>query len=321
MRTCGIWNRLGFRRADWLRPVSFMMAFALFVSAGVTQAHGQYPPPPPQPGQDQAPPPPPPPPDQGYPQQGPPEQPQPPAPYLPPQQLDQLVQRIALYPDSLLAQTLAAASVWEQVPEAAGWADQHANLHGDALAQAITADNLQWDPSVMALLPFPQVLDMMAQDPGWTQQLGGAVLAQRGDIMDAVQRDRQQAYAYGYLRTNPYDTVVNNGEYVEILPVNPAYVYVPYYSPGVVFAAPRPGFVLGAGIRFGPAIVVGGAFAPWGWGTVGFAWGAHSILIDHTPWNRTWANRRYYVHSYARPYAHGPGPRVEHHEVRRDERR
>jgi hypothetical protein len=139
--------------------------------------------------------------------------------------------------------------------------------------------------------------------------------------MDAVQRDRQQAYNYGYLRTNPYDTVTYDGQYVEILPVNPAYIYVPYYNPAMVFVAPRPGFVLGTGIRFGPAIVVGGAFAPWGWGAVGFGWGAHAILIDHAPWNRTWLNRRAYVHPYARPFVHGPGPRVEHHEVRRDDRR
>ncbi|MGA3047619.1 MAG: DUF3300 domain-containing protein [Terracidiphilus sp.] len=320
MRTSRISFGFGFRRAYWLRPVSLAMALALIASAGVTHAMAQDQPPA-QPMQ--APPPPPPPPgqgpDQGYPLQGTAEPPQAPAPYLPPQQLDQVVQRIALYPDSLLAQTLTASSVWEEIPEAAGWADQHANLHGDALADAIRADNLQWDPSVLALLPFPQVLDMMAQDPGWTQQLGGAVLAQRGDVMDAVQRDRQEAYNYGYLRTNPYDQVVYNGEYVEILPVNPAYIYVPYYNPGVVFVAPRPGF--GVAIRFGPAIVVGGAFAPWGWGTVGFGWGAHAIFIDHTPWNRTWVNRRYYVHSYARPFVHGPGPRVERHEIHHDDRR
>lgn len=319
------------RRAHWLRPAAFIMALALIFSVSTIQGHaqGQYPPPPP-PGQDQAPPPPPPPPPpgqgpdqgppQGYPQQGPGD-PQGPPPAMAPQQLDQLVQRIALYPDPLLAQTLAAASVWEQIPEAANWADQHAALHGDQLAEAIRADNLQWDPSVMALLPFPQTLDMMAQDPGWTQALGSAVLAQRGDVMDAVQRDRQQAYNYGYLRTNPYDNVVNDGQYVEILPVNPAYLYVPYYNPGVVFFAPRPGFAVGVGIRFGPAIVVGGAFAPWGWGSVGFGWGSHAILIDHAAWNRGWGNRRYYVHPYAHGYAHGPGPREEHHEVRRDEHR
>jgi len=169
----------------------------------------------------------------------------------------------------------------------------------------------------MALLPFPQVLDMMARDPAWTQALGSAVLAQRNDIMDAVQRERQQAYSYGYLRSNPYDNVVYDGNYVQIVPVNPAYVYVPFYDPAIVFVRPRPGFAYG--IRFGPAVVVGGAFAPWGWGSVGFAWGAHNILIDHTPWNRVWVNRSYYAHSYAHGYVHAPGPRVERHDEHRDE--
>jgi hypothetical protein len=235
---------------------------------------------------------------------------------MPPQQLDQLVQRIALYPDPLLAQVLTASTVWEQIPEASGWANEHANLHGEALSSAMQADNLQWDPSVMGLLPFPQVLDMLARDPGWTQALGSAVLAQRGDVMDAVQRDRQEAYSFGYLRPSPYDNVVYDGNYVQIVPVNPAYIYVPYYDPAIVFVRPRPGFAVGFGIHFGPAIVVGGGFAPWGWGSVGFAWGSHNILIDHTPWNRVWVNRGYYVHPYARGWVHGPGPRVEQHEVR-----
>lgn len=294
-----------------------IVLLALF-SASVLPARAQYPAPPPNPnypqqGPDQAPPPPPPP---AEPQYG---EPQPPAPYLPPQQLDQIVQRIALYPDPLLAQILTASSVWEQIPDAATWANQHAYLHDQALAAAIQQDNLQWDPSVMALLPFPQVLDMMARDPAWTQALGSAVLAQRNDVMDAVQRDRQQAYSYGYLRSNPYENVVYDGNYVQILPTNPAYVYVPYYDPAIVFVRPRPGFAYG--IRFGPAVVVGGGFAPWGWGSVGFAWGAHNILIDHTPWNRVWVNRGYYVHPYERGWTHAPGPRVEHHEEHHEEHR
>jgi hypothetical protein len=302
------------------RAALLMTLFASLAAATLARAQDQYPaPPPPPPGQqgypDQAPPPPPPP--------GEPAQPeaQAPPPYVPPQQLDDLVQRIALYPDPLLAQALTAASVWEQIPDAATWADQHANLHDDQLAAAIQADNLQWDPSVMGLLPFPQVLDMMARDPQWTQALGSAVLAQRNDVMDAVQRDRQQAYSYGYLRSSPYDNVSDDGNYVQIVPVNPTYVYVPYYNPAVVFVHPRPGFAVGLGIHFGPAVVVGGAFAPWGWGSIGFAWGAHNILIDRTPWNRGWANRRYYVHSYEHAYVHAPGPRVERHEEHRDDHR
>ena len=79
------------------------------------------------------------------------------------------------------------------------------------MAAAIRADNLQWDPAVLALLPFPSVLNMMVQDPAWTQQLGTAVLTQRADVMDAVQRMRRQSYKFGYLRTNPYDSVVDPG--------------------------------------------------------------------------------------------------------------
>jgi hypothetical protein len=137
---------------------------------------------------------------------------------LAPQQLDPLVSRIALYPDPLLAQILTASTFSPEIPDAANWSNQHAGLNGDALANAIRQDNLPWDPSVLALLPFPQVLQMMAQDPGWTQALGDAVLAQRPDVMDAVQRMRQQAYSYGYLRPNPYDNVVNSGGYIEIVP-------------------------------------------------------------------------------------------------------
>jgi hypothetical protein len=182
-----------------------------------------------------------------------------------PPQLDQLVARIALYPDPLLAQTLTASTYWSVIPEAAAWADQHSYLKGDALAQAMQADHLQWDPSILALLPFPSVLDMMARDPAWTQQLGNAVLTQNSDVMDAVQRMRQRAQSYGYLASNSYINVVSSGGYIQILPLNPGVVYVPSYDPVVVFAPPRPGFVIGGAIHFGPGITIGAAFGGWGW--------------------------------------------------------
>src|SRR5580704_3673640 len=136
----------------------------------------------------------------------------PPPPSYAPAQLDGIVQRIALYPDPLLAQILAAATFPDQISDAAGWADQHHYLTGDELAKAITDDNLPWDPSVQALLPFPSVLDMMASDMAWTNDLGNAVLAQRPDVMDAVQRMRQKAKDYGYLRSNG-QIVVSGGPY------------------------------------------------------------------------------------------------------------
>ena len=171
-------------------------------------------------------------------------------PYFPPAQLDQMVARVALYPDPLLAQIFAAATYPDQIPDAARWADQHHYLSGQALADAIQADQLPWDPSVQALLPFPSVLDMMASDMGWTTDLGNAFLAQQQDVMDAVQRERRKAYDYGYLRTNP-QVIVGGGPYITIAPVNPAFIVVPYYSPAVVFVAPRAGFVVGGAIRFG----------------------------------------------------------------------
>jgi hypothetical protein len=222
---------------------------------------------------------------------------------LTPPQLDQLVSRIALYPDPLLAQILTASTYWSEIPEAATWARQHSYLKGDALARAIQADHLQWDPSILARLPFPSVLDMMARDPAWTEQLGNAVLTQDADVMDAVQRTRQLAMSYGYLKPNGYIKVVSSGGYIQILPVNPNVIYVPYYDPLVVFAPPRPGFAISGAIRFGPGITIGAVFGGWGWWLgSGFIWPSHTILIDRRPWGRVWVNRVGYVQ-----WAEAPG--------------
>ena len=252
-------------------------------------------------------PPPPPPPAPAAPE------PAPPGPPLTEKQLENLVSRIALYPDPLLAQILTASTYWNEIPEAAAWADEHSNLKGEVLANAIRKDNLQWDPSVLALIPFPSVLDMMAKDPAWTEQLGNAVLVQRGDVMDAVQRLRRQARKYGYLQKNPYCNVVETDGYVEILPVNPAYIYVPYYDPFVVFGPPAPGFFVGGAIRWGPAVIITAGFLPFGWVHPYFLWGAHTIYFDRTPWSRVWVNRGYYRQPYAHPWVPRPGPRVEVH--------
>lgn len=241
----------------------------------------------------------------GYGQQGYPSQ-------MPPQQLAQLAGPIALYPDGLLAQVLTASTFYNQIPDAAGWSGAHRNLHGDQLAAAIQEDRVPFDPSVIALLPFPDVLNYMAKNMGWTQQLGSAVLAQRNEVMDAVQQDRAQAYNYGYLRSGQYDNVLYDPGNIQILPVNPGSYYVPFYDPAVVYYRPRPGFFVGGAIRFGAGISIGAAFAPWGWGGVGFGWRTHNILIDNHAWGRTWVNRGAYVHPYAAP-RHFEGPRVEHH--------
>jgi hypothetical protein len=250
--------------------------------------------------QDQAPPP--------QDQQGPP-------PLLNPGQLDNLVARIALYPDPLLAQILTASTFGDQIPDAAQWADEHHYLKGQDLANAIQADQLPWDPSVQALLPFPSVLDMMASDMGWTNDLGDAVLAQRADVMDAVQHQRHEAEKYGYLRTNQA-IIVSGGPYVSIEPVNPGFIVVPTYNPAIVFAAPAPGFFVGGAIGFGFGIGIGGFFRPWGWGVTRFDWGGHGIWVNNVRWGRTWANRRAYAHPYpgVRRYA-TYNRAAEHHEL------
>jgi hypothetical protein len=237
-----------------------------------------------------------------------------PTPSYPSAELDRIVSPIALYPDPLLAQVLAAATYPDDISEAAQWADGHSYLKGQRLIEAIGADRVPWDPSVQALLPFPSVLDMMARDMPWTQELGDAVLAERADVMDAVQRMRRQAWTYGYLRSNG-SVIVNTGAYIEILPAGPDVIAVPVYDPRIVFAPPRRGFAVATAIRFGTGISLGVEFAPSGWGGARFAWPSHTVIINRTPWQRTWANRRTYVHPFdVRRYT---GQRaVERHELR-----
>jgi hypothetical protein len=311
------------------RSFMFLLAALFFSASSFAQ---QYPPsnqgPPPgypsnPPPQGQAPPP------QSYPQQGPPPQygaPPPPYPQnapppsFTPDQLAQIVSRVALYPDSLLAQILAAATYPDQIPDAARWADEHHYLSGAGLAAAIQGDQLPWDPSVQALLPFPSVLDMMASDMRWTSDLGNAFLANQQSVMDAVQDERHRAQQYGYLRSNG-QIVVSGGPYIAITPANPDFVVVPYYDPRVVFYAPRPGFFVGGAIHFGYGVTIGGFFRPWGWGYNRFDWGGHAVFIDNSPWRRSWATRYNYVHPYPDIHRYPAAPRYQerHEEYRRSE--
>jgi len=230
------------------------------------------------------------------------------------EQLDNIVSRIALYPDPLLAQILTASTFPDQIPEAAEWADEHHYLTGAELARAIEADHLWWDPSVQALLPFPSVLDTMASDMDWTNDLGNAVLVDRSAVMDAIQRMRRKAKEYGYLRSNEYITV-REGPYIEIEPVNPDFIVVPAYDPWVVFAPPPPGFYVGGAITFGFGVTIGAWFRPWGWGACRIGWGEHAIFINNVRWERGWRNRGVYVHGYPGIHRYVAANRLEHHEL------
>ena len=207
-----------------------------------------------------------------------------------PQDLDQMLAPIALYPDSLLAQVLIAATYPDQVAEADRWMKANPNLKGDALNDAL--DKMTWDLSVKALAPFPQVLDMMAKESAWTQRLGEAFLAQQADVMDAVQKLRQKAEAAGNLKSTEQMKVVTKGEAIEIEPANPEVVYVPRYDPVVVYgpwwypAYPPlvyspccwPGVAVGVGVfGFWGAVAVGPV---WGWGWGSWGWGGHNVNIN-----------------------------------------
>jgi Protein of unknown function (DUF3300) len=222
------------------------------------------------------------------------------APAYPAAELDRIVSPIALYPDPLLAQVLAAATFSPDIPDAARWADQHHYLNDTALTASMTADRLPWDPAVQALLPFPSVLEMMTSNMPWTEELGAAFLAQQTEVMDSVQRMRQRAQSYGYLRSNQR-LIVRSGPFIEIVPANPAFIVVPYYDPVVVFAPPRRGLLVSGVIGVGFGVTIGPAFAPWGWGATRFGWNEHVVIVNNAPWRRAWTNRATYVHPYAVP--------------------
>ena len=142
-----------------------------------------------------------------------------------PEQLQQLVAPIALYPDSLVAQILAASTFPEQVVEADRWVQAHPDLKGDDLGKAV--DQQDWDPSVKALTAFPTVLGNMDKNLSWTSSLGDAYYNQQQDVTEAVQVMRQRAQSAGDLKDTPQQNVTTDGSTIVIQPANPDVVYVP----------------------------------------------------------------------------------------------
>ena len=153
-----------------------------------------------------------------------------------PEQLQQLVAPIALYPDSLVAQILAASTFPEQVVQADRWVQAHPDLKGDALGHAV--DQQPWDPSVKALTAFPSVLGNMDKNLSWTSSLGDAYYNQQPEVMDAVQVMRRRAQQAGNLKTTPQQTVETQGSTIVIQSAAPEVVYVPAYDPWVVYGDP-----------------------------------------------------------------------------------
>ncbi len=212
------------------------------------------------------------------------------APQLSAQELQQLVAPIALYPDALVAQILAAATYPTQVVEADRWMQRHSNLKGEELAKEV--DKQDWDPSIKALAQFPSVLENMDKNLSWTSSLGEAYANEPEDVTNAVQEMRQQAEKAGHLNSNEQERVTAQGNTIVIEPVSPDVVYVPAYDPWLVYGAPivaYPGwypvpgiFWGGVGLSFGVGFGVGyfGGFG-WGWGHWGYDWHDRRAFFDH----------------------------------------
>jgi hypothetical protein len=193
-----------------------------------------------------------------------------------PDQLDNLLAPIALYPDPLLAQVLVAATFPDQIDEASRFVRDDPNPDD--------VDGQPWDVSVKAVAHYPQVLEMMADKLDWTTAVGQAYVDQSTDVMASVQRLRAQAQAEGNLVTTPEMQVVDSGGEIELWPAQPQYLYVPEYDPAAVFFAHAPLF-------FGARLFIGA------WLNVDFDWGAHRVFYHGWDRGGGWEER-------SRPYVH-----------------
>ena len=227
-------------------------------------------------------------------------------PLLAPNQLDGLVAPLALYPDPLISQVLVASTYPLEVVEAYQWLQRNPGLTGPALTQAAAAQN--WDPSVQALVMFPDVLKRLNEDVSWTTNLGNAFLNQQADVMSAIQRMRVSAQQSGRLVSTPQQQVINTTDagqpVVQIVPTNPEVIYVPVYDPYWVWGPPiyypyarwwyppvHTGLFFGVGIGVGAFFGAGwGGWGGWGWHP---GWGSHTIIVNNTFINRYNFNSRF----------------------------
>jgi hypothetical protein len=205
-----------------------------------------------------------------------------------PEEIDQLTAPIALYPDSLLAQTLAASTYPLEIVQAARFVQQSKDLKGEKLMAA--AKDKDWDPSVKAMLEFPDVLRMMNEKLEWTEKLGNAFLSQQKDVMASVQRLRKKAQESGNLKTTKEQKVIveEKTKVIVIEPANPQVVYVPVYNPTVVYGVwaypaypppPPPGYMAAtAAFSFAAGVAVGAAWS--GHGGWGCGWGNNEVNIN-----------------------------------------
>jgi hypothetical protein len=204
------------------------------------------------------------------------------------QELDDLLAPIALYPDPLLAQMLPASTYPAEIAYAAGW------LRSGGDPSRIDEQN--WDENVRAIARYPKVLYMMADNTDWTASVGEAFLNQPEDVTDSIQRLRWRAKDLGNLASTDQQTVITEEDYIEIVPAQPQYIYIPVYDTSVVYVQRwTPGFL--PFVTFGLGLAIGS------WLDLDFDW-RHRHVIYHG-WNRPgWVNR-------GRPYVHIPNVYVQ----------
>src|SRR5215471_17912007 len=221
------------------------------------------------------------------------------APKIPNDQLDSLVAPIALYPDQLLAQVLAASTYPLEIMQLQQWLTKNPGLKDKALQEAVMKQ--PWDPSIQSMAALPDVVKRLADDIQWTTDLGNAVLAQQSDVMDAVQRMRAKAQEKGNLKSNDQmkveTKVVENKQVIVVEQAKPDVVYVPSYEPTVVYgppvypyppiAYPPPGYyAAGMAISFGVGMAIGAA---WGGGwCCNSGWGSNNNININN--NNTFVN-------------------------------
>jgi hypothetical protein len=223
-------------------------------------------------------------------------------------ELQQLVAPIALYPDSLVAQVLGAASFPDQVASANNWLQQNTNLTGQPLMYAVDAQ--PWDPSVKAMTQFPIVLQNMAKNLSWTSALGEAYTTQGPEVMSAVQVLRTKAQAAGNLTSGSQIKVVQQSPQVIVIQsANPQVVYVPMYNPAVVYGTlyVTPGYstaavVATAAVAFGVGIAIGAAMnggcCGWGYSNWNCGWHGTTTVV--------YRGGAYYGNTAWRGSAYGP---------------
>jgi Protein of unknown function (DUF3300) len=218
----------------------------------------------------------------------------------PDQQMDQLLAPIALYPDALLAQTLACATSPDQVHEVSEWLNKNSQLQGSDLQKG--AEQAGFDASFVAIVLFPDVLKLLEDNKEWTTELGKAFLSDQKAVLASAQRLRQQAKAVGNLKSTPQQEVktdTSSGQQVIVIqPANPQVVYVPQYNPQTVYTSPPPqhqqssgsGDAVAAGlIGFTAGILLGAAvnnnnYGYYGWGAWGCSWHSSAVVVRGGAW-------------------------------------